>query len=280
MSSTAFGPPFDHDDADLILRSSDKVDFHVHKIILSLSSPFFKTMFSLPRPNESFSEKQQPIIDMSEGRTTISALLTFIYPAVVSDASEFDSLDEIMDALEAAKKYEMAVASQRLIQQFAESKFVKDDPVMAFCVAHSRKSGDAARIAAVASLQYPMSLDNIADKLQHVDGVALYLLYKFHRACSVTAPEAVSDVRLTDQDLARLGFKKTTYNDFIARAPKVLLEQPCPEAITKDHFLKTVYDKHVCVSCQTTMRAVSEFSRLLGKEVERRISEVDLELPF
>ena len=128
--TTAFGPPFDHDDADIILRSSDQVDFHVHKIILSLSSPFFKTMFSLPQANESVSEKPHPIVvDMSEDRTTIEALLTFIYPpAVVSDAPEFDSLDKIMNALEAAKKYEMAVASERLKQQFVESRFVQDEP--------------------------------------------------------------------------------------------------------------------------------------------------------
>ena len=152
------------DDADVTLQSSDEFNFHVHKIILSISSPFFKSMFSLPQPNESSSEKDHPIIDMSENRKTIEALLTFIYP-VVSDAPEFDSLDEIMDALEAAKKYDMAVASERLIQQFEESKFVEDDPVMAFCAAFSRKLGDAARIAAMASLQHPMHLDNIADKL-------------------------------------------------------------------------------------------------------------------
>ena len=196
--TTAFGPPFDHDDADIILRSSDQVDFHVHKIILSLSSPFFKSMFSLPQPNEGVPEKHHPIVvDMSEDRTTIEALLTFIYPAVVSDPPEFDSLDKIMDAFVAAKKYDMAIASERLKQQFAQSKFAKDDPVIAFCAAHSRKLRDAARIAAMASLKYPMNLDKVAEKLQHIDGVAFYQLYKFHRACSATTAQAVTGRRLT-----------------------------------------------------------------------------------
>jgi hypothetical protein len=94
-------PSFDYDDADVTLRSSDKVDFHVHKIILSLSSPFFKSMFLLKQPNESSSEKHRPVVDMSEGCTTIEALLAFIYPrpTVLSDAPKFDSLDEIMDVL-------------------------------------------------------------------------------------------------------------------------------------------------------------------------------------
>jgi hypothetical protein len=272
--TTAFGPPFDHDDADIILRSSDKVDFHVHKIMLSLSSPFFKTMFSLPQANESLSDKHHPIVvDMSEDRTTIEALLTFIYSAVLPDPPEFDSLDEMMDALVAATKYEMVVASQRLKQQFAESKFVKDGPVVAFFAAYSRKLGDAARIAAVASLRYPMNLDNIADKLQHVDvihGLALYRLYKFHRACSATAAQVISGPR-TDDDL---GLRRNTYHDVITRARKVLLEQPCPEAVTKDPFLESLYIDHVCSTCRSTLRGLPEFSRLLGKEVEKRISEV------
>jgi hypothetical protein len=36
-----------------------------------------------------------------------------------------------------AKKYEMVVASECLNQQFAKSKFMKNDPVMAFCAAYS-----------------------------------------------------------------------------------------------------------------------------------------------
>lgn len=39
---TNFGPPFDYKDADLILRSSDGVDFYVHRIVLALASQFFR----------------------------------------------------------------------------------------------------------------------------------------------------------------------------------------------------------------------------------------------
>ena len=58
------------------------------------------------------------------------------------------------------------------------------------------------------------------------------------------------------------------------RARKVLLEQPCPEAVTKDSFLESLYNQHVCDGCQKTLRGLLEFSRLLGEEVESRISEV------
>ena len=40
--------PFDHAKADIILRSSDNIDFHVFKLFLSLASPFFEDMFNIP----------------------------------------------------------------------------------------------------------------------------------------------------------------------------------------------------------------------------------------
>ncbi|KAF8267384.1 hypothetical protein EI94DRAFT_1469257, partial [Lactarius quietus] len=180
-------PLLDYDDADIILRSSDKVDFHVHKLILSTLSPFFKSMFSLPQPvadsDDSVPEKQIPVIDLAENGRTIMTLLT-IYPVVSNEAPEPESLGDMIDAFVAAKKFDMVSVSQRLNQKFAEAKCLQDDPIMAFCVAYSKQLGDTARIAAKASLKHPMNLDSVADKLPYIDGTALHHLYKFHRACS------------------------------------------------------------------------------------------------
>lgn len=40
--------PFDDSNADIIFRSSDNTDFRVHTSIMSLASPFFHDMFTLP----------------------------------------------------------------------------------------------------------------------------------------------------------------------------------------------------------------------------------------
>ncbi|KAH9027761.1 hypothetical protein EDB84DRAFT_1563314 [Lactarius hengduanensis] len=216
MSSTAFGPPFDHADADTILRSSDQVDFPVYRIILSTSSSFFKSMFSLPQPKASVSEKQNPVIDLTENSKTISILLTVIYP-IVSAATEPESLDDMIDALVAAKKYDMAAVSQRLIQRFTESKVVRDSPVEAFCAAYSHELGEAARVAAKASLKHRLNLDIIGDKLPYLNGSALHQLWKFHRACSATAAIAVSGTRLT-----WIGSSNRTWWDFV--------QDKCPQS--------------------------------------------------
>ncbi|KAH9066766.1 hypothetical protein EDB87DRAFT_458081 [Lactarius vividus] len=196
MSPTAFGPPFDHADADTILRSSDQVDFYVYRVILSASSSFFKSMFLLPQPEASISKKHNPVIDLTENSKTISILLTLAYP-VVSAATEPESLDDMIDTLVAAKKYDMAAVSQHLIQRFTVSKVVRDSPVEAFCAACSHELGEAARVAAKASLKHRLNLDIIGDKLPYLNGPALHQLWKFHRTCSATAAEAVSGTHLT-----------------------------------------------------------------------------------
>ena len=320
MPSTPFGAPFDHNDADVILRSSDQVDFRVYRVILSLSSPFFGSMFSLPQPDPtSICDKQDPVVDLTENSKTIAALLTLIYPpqldeidTVVPVVTQPESLDDMMDTFAAAKKYDMATVSRRLIQQFAKSKVVQDNPVVAFCAAYSYKLGEVARVAAKASLKHQMNSDNIADKLRystHINGVAFHQLYKFHRACSAAAAEVVSDSDLTlisspqetwwdfanltcppsflcrprhpytmnhhqSDSSGRIWTAPPAYHDYITRAHKVLLEQPCREAVTNDVFLGPSYKEKGCQTCQLTMIGLSEFSRLLGDAVERHVSAV------
>ena len=311
MSSTTFGPPFDYDDADIILRSSDHVDFHVHKVILSTSSPFFKSMFSLPQRATSITEKQNPVIDLTENQRTLATLLTLIYPVLSMVIIEPESLDDILDAFAAANKYDIALASHSLKQTFAKSKVLQADPIVAFGAAYSRELGEATRIAAKASLKHRMSLDSVADKLQYINGSTFYQLYKFHRACSNTASQAVSSryfpwITKSDGtwwDLARIGgcSSKCTseyyklglpeppttpqsslqswtasapYHCFITRAYNVLLERPCREAVTSFDFLDNFYKQNVCDRCRLTLLGLPDFSRLLREEVERRVSEV------
>ena len=65
--------------ADIILRSSGPkiVEFRTHRAILSIASPIFEVMFSLPQPGI---EKSLPVCDLSEDAKTVEVLLRLIYP--------------------------------------------------------------------------------------------------------------------------------------------------------------------------------------------------------
>ena len=97
---TSFGPPFDDDDADIILRSSDQVEFLVYKVILSKASPVFKTMFSLPQPATDIA---RPIVDLAENSKVLAAVLSAIYPHTSVAANPL-SLDDLIATLDAARK--------------------------------------------------------------------------------------------------------------------------------------------------------------------------------
>ncbi|KAH9989315.1 hypothetical protein BJV77DRAFT_687099 [Russula vinacea] len=51
-SATSSLEPFDVPDANIIIRSSDNVNFRVHKSLLVMTSSFFKDLLSLPQPSD------------------------------------------------------------------------------------------------------------------------------------------------------------------------------------------------------------------------------------
>ncbi|OJA08962.1 hypothetical protein AZE42_06846 [Rhizopogon vesiculosus] len=96
--------PFDNHDYDIILRSCDGVDFRVFKLILSLASPVFKDMFTLPQTGLQSNVFSVPVIPMTETSTTMRSLLLLCYPTA---NSTFNSLADTKAVLEAARKYVM-----------------------------------------------------------------------------------------------------------------------------------------------------------------------------
>lgn len=112
--------PFDKDSANVILRTSDNVDFYVHTAVLSLASGFFETMFSVPQPPASADAPASaqlpkvPVIDVEEDSLTIDFLLRCIYPVVDPFCGLLDLLGRV---LAAAKKYEVQVALRQATAQ-------------------------------------------------------------------------------------------------------------------------------------------------------------------
>src|SRR6266436_4776388 len=73
-------PTFDIPDANIIIRSSDLVDFRVHKSVLAMMSPFFKDLLSLPQPSDSESVDGFPVVQLPEDSELLSSLLSMLYP--------------------------------------------------------------------------------------------------------------------------------------------------------------------------------------------------------
>ena len=79
-SATSPLEPFDVPDANLIIRSSDLVDFRVHKSVLAMASPFFKDLLSLPQPSDSEIVDGLPVVQLPESSELLNSLISILYP--------------------------------------------------------------------------------------------------------------------------------------------------------------------------------------------------------
>ena len=96
--STYAAAPFDHAKADIILRSSDNIDFRVFKLFLSLASPFFETLFDIPQPDEENGDQEIKdglvVVPVTEDSKTLDALLRFCYPCTLADVLNLEVLKD------------------------------------------------------------------------------------------------------------------------------------------------------------------------------------------
>jgi BTB/POZ domain-containing protein len=72
--------PSDVWDANLVIRSSDFVNFRVHKAVLAMASPFFKDLLSLPQPSNCETVDGLPVVQLSEDSELICILISILYP--------------------------------------------------------------------------------------------------------------------------------------------------------------------------------------------------------
>ena len=84
--------PFDMPDASLIIRSSDLVDFRVHKSVLVMGSPFFKDLLSLPQPSDSETVDGIPVVQLSESSELLNSLVSILYPVRVVIPNSYEKV--------------------------------------------------------------------------------------------------------------------------------------------------------------------------------------------
>lgn len=166
--------PFDKTIADVILRTSDQVDFHVFTQVLIAASPFFEGMFEVPQPSPDQEQLKygKPIIEVSEDSVALETLLRICYP--INKPAEF-SIEQIEPALRAAMKYDMELPTAVLTRNL--ENLAKDRPMVVWAVACRLQLEDLARVAAKA-----LSLSTLDfDSLGNMDGISAGDYYRLMR---------------------------------------------------------------------------------------------------
>jgi hypothetical protein len=125
-------PDFCVNGADVVIRPAGGPDFPAHKAILSLVSPVFKDMFTLPQLP---SNKQEtlPHVDVQDSPKTWEIILRTIYPTVPNPT--IDTLDDLQSLLSAAQTYEMECVIEVHKKAFENRAFILEDPLHLFSIA-------------------------------------------------------------------------------------------------------------------------------------------------
>jgi hypothetical protein len=145
---------FNNKNADVILRSADRVHFRLHKLILEQSSPIFRDIFKLLQPD--VEGNTVPIVPVSESSKTLDCLFRIVYP--VGTCPKRIDLVTIERALDAAVKYKMHRPQETLKDALIDH--ISKTPTSVFLIACKHRFPVIARAAAEYFLRQPLLRKN------------------------------------------------------------------------------------------------------------------------
>ncbi|KAI0730809.1 hypothetical protein C8Q76DRAFT_774634 [Earliella scabrosa] len=151
------GPfPFNKPNTDIILRTSDHVDFHVFSQILIAASPFFEGLFEVPQPPPDQQQLKygKPIVEVSEDSLALEALLRLCYPI---NKPKCRPLNVTVAALRASMKYEMEMPITVLTKELEDNAV--DFPLEVWAAAAQLRLESLAEHAAYHLVRFKHELD-------------------------------------------------------------------------------------------------------------------------
>jgi hypothetical protein len=165
--------PVDVLDANLIIRSSDLVNFRVHKSLLAMTSPFFRDLLSRPQHSDSESIDGLPVVQLSEDAELIDNLISMLYPVHPVTPNSYD---KVLYLLAACQKYDMVQVQSSIRAEVNRGSFpapVGAEAFRAYAIAYDKGLIPEMEIAARITLDYPMTFETLGEVLQYFDGCML-----------------------------------------------------------------------------------------------------------
>lgn len=178
--------PFDHAKADIILRSSDDIDFRVFKLFLTLASPSFETLFDIPQPTEPGNDQEMKdglaVIRVQENEKTLDTLLRFCYPCTLAEDPKLEVLEDLVDVLEAARKYSLDTIERKVHQALSNPKIIEAEPLRCFVIARRGHAREETLLAAKYTLTQPL-IPSWFEEISLITAADLLALLTYHQTC-------------------------------------------------------------------------------------------------
>lgn len=292
--------PFDQpQNADIILRSSNGEDFHTQRVLLSLASDVFESMFTLPqahREPEGKTPQDDPPIDLAEESNTIYQLLRWVDPRCTPSLE----LEDVQVALSAADKYNMQGVVQHVGQVLMQAKqHIHTDPIRMYAIAIRFGFHALARDAAKESLH--LSLEERAKinipEFAFISAQALQHLNTYYFACAQAACEVSTDPDFrwldgaTQEKFTQAGFSHGCvlvprgngspwfkwWVDYMRLATRELCRRPRGSTVqdAQRFAVEPLLAAAACGACRLkAFPALLNIGGVFAAEVEERISKV------
>ena len=173
---------------DLVIRSSDGIDYHVHKDVMSNASPFFASMLSLPQPPSEPTFNGKPIVETQEDSDVWSSIIPLCYVAGMFNRADIALIRALLDA---ARKYEMRLVTESIRQCLLDPALAGAHPLSVFALGCAFELPDVARAGARHSLKTPVYFDYVPE-LELVSLRTWHALSVYRKACAAAALAVIS----------------------------------------------------------------------------------------
>jgi len=236
-SGEDFGSPFNRRDADLIIRSSDQVDFHVHQSVLGMASVAFEDMFTVSGPQPQEQGQNKPVISLAEDSGTLHSLLTILYPI---ERSWPETLEGTLSLLATCQKYQMdstIMCIRFFLKDHKPPLFTAQNSFHAYGVARRYHLKDEALVAARLTLERPLDFYECGEDLRFISGADLIQLRRYRAECTKVAKDCIYQLKNSDNTAhSRFSYSHVwCYDHFLNRVP----DKPSPKLITDRQGLET-----------------------------------------
>lgn len=178
---------------DLIIRTTDEVDFHVYKAIIAAASIVFADMLSIPQPSPGATtgDSYKPAVEVAESSVVWETLIMLCYAPQPPTPEAFEDLAAVRAVLAAGVKYQMAVAVDYARLVLLLPKFMEEKPFAVYALGCAYKLPDVARTAARCSLRHPIYFE-YSEELDILPPRASHHLSEYRRKCGASAQMLVT----------------------------------------------------------------------------------------
>ena len=168
--------------ADIVILSQDSHHFQVPKIYVVNSSPVLSELIQNTPPSNANSGVPLPVVRLPESGELLHCLLTFILPVTPRIPP---TLEEIMELLSVAQKYQMGTALVHIrasiaLQNPLPTRLEPALRIYALAQKYGLRQEAVQTAKTIIISKYPMTIDDFNDKLDIMPGASLYELWMYH----------------------------------------------------------------------------------------------------